>query len=447
MPARTVKSAASSASSAQPQRERIPASSSHNALLTPARTQLAPDAAATSSGRPRSRTQSDLTAGDARPRAQSGSSVGRPEYRYSIGPAPVRFPKPGQSNEDAVSLTESKSAGPSRSRSPNNSVRGRRGSGIPAPPAAMDRQGGSNPRLDSRFSTPQRVASLSPCPPAAAEGSLGAAHLPKQRPRTPSPSRMSKSSVPEPAKGADERALRTLSPPSPPRRRSSRILTLTSFPFPHPTTPKGGAEEETKLLGFLPLPQGVKTRLQWLTLRWAAAGGGGDEEAGTRTDPAQAAEDCPLLRSQAGAMSASQGRNSAAEFPAVASTQAQSRIRQYGSMRSTYSSTTIDSDEPDHTDPYGYRRLAGPDLLPSYHEEHVMPRRRARRSWLRRLRTLLGLYGDDDVSSLRAREEVCTLTRRPLVFGAVAAGLALAMLLGLSWYWFYWLGEHRNDGL
>ena len=152
---------------------------------------------------------------------------------------------------------------------------------------------------------------------------------------------------------------------------SSRIF--TSFPFPHPTTPRGNSDDDgrgggygfgwvTKLLGMggSPSPSGRK-----------------DEEQGPLLGAAEAAQErSPLLppaaaTSSTAAASVTEERRLSRADPAAPQPRRPSvGIRRYGTMTSS-----IGSEEEDPSDPYGYRRLAGPALLPSYHEEHVVPRR------------------------------------------------------------------------
>lgn len=65
-------------------------------------------------------------------------------------------------------------------------------------------------------------------------------------------------------------------------------------------------------------------------------------------------------------------------------------------QRNSINNTSIDS-IPDPSDPYGYRRLAGPQLLPEYHMQHVIPRRKLRQrrqrgTWFDRQRRLTAVF-------------------------------------------------------
>ncbi|CAO1635659.1 unnamed protein product [Sympodiomycopsis kandeliae] len=217
---------------------------------------------------PRTRTQSSSNAGHTAPQEHryststsgSGSTLRPREYRYSIGPSPVRFPK---SNTES-SLNE----------------------------LASDSQ--------------QQQASTS-----------------REPLRSPSP---------------------TISRPA----SSSNIL--TTFPFPHPTTPKGSHEDQHK--GFTWISKFFSNRTN-------------DDE----DDEDQQQDDI------------------------------ESRHTQYGTMShpKRQSNNSLSSD-PDPSDPYGYRRLAGPQLLPDYHVDHIGPRRRKRRqrdsnsNWITRQKGLTLLF-------------------------------------------------------
>lgn len=108
----------------------------------------------------------------------------------------------------------------------------------------------------------------------------------------------------------------------------------------------------------------------------------------------------------------------------------------------SYHARIISDGDPDPSDPYGYRRLAGPELLPTYHAEHLEPRRKAaarrRRRGFARLCGLEGAREDDDEETIRER-------RRRAMVAASIVGVALALCLVASWWGFFRLGLEEGE--
>ncbi|CAO1626332.1 unnamed protein product [Jaminaea pallidilutea] len=319
-----------------------------------------------------------------RPRTSSSQSSLRPEYRYSLGPKPVRFPResdnePTYQPPQALGTTLSMSS--DRSRSPSADLRAAKRS-----------------KVDPDNSTGKDLLKT-PRPPLGVAG---------EQSRT------------------NSQDLLTARPSAAPRRPSSRILTLTTFPFPHPTTPKGSADEQTKLLGFTIPHVGVMDRMKaWF--------GGRTPDRRDADDEAEAADTSRPTPTTPGL---SRSRSYGTVASSVPQTAANNRLSHF---HQPSPDDSLDS-HPDITDPYGYRRLAGPDLLPTYHAEHVEPRRKRRKGrWGKVL--LLGGVADDQV---RERSEAARTSRG--VFWGLSMSLLLALTIAAIWWWFFVLARQADEG-
>lgn len=159
------------------------------------------------------------------------------------------------------------------------------------------------------------------------------------------------------------------------KRRNSKIM--TSFPFPHPITPRRRAEQEGG---------GVREGLHNLNSAWqrllTAIFAGPYERQLNREEQ----EDDAITQSIIDEIAS---RNSVGGIrqDAAARDVAQADRRNppaavaaggYGTFSRTNTISTDASEDP--ADPYGYRRLAGPHLLPSYTTDLVARRRERRRA-------------------------------------------------------------------
>lgn len=229
---------------------------------------------------------------------------GSAEYRYSLGPAPVRFPKSIQKQQEG-----GEESGQSSKQSQTQSQSQRQSQQV----------------TDS------------------AAASAAAAIVSPARPRII-------------------------------KRPSSKVL--TTFPFPHPTTPghedgSGGAGDHSKRLGFGWVGKLFSRRTE-------------DDEDVEAQQQQQRSEQSPLLPSFSRPNS---HYGSAATHPPSPS------------PRPTHPrhSTSASSDSlPDPSDPYGYRRLAGPQLLPDYHSNRARTRTRTRtrtrQGWFDRQRRMTTVF-------------------------------------------------------
>ncbi|PWN18298.1 hypothetical protein BCV69DRAFT_301433 [Microstroma glucosiphilum] len=376
--------------------------------------------------------------------ANRGPRLGASDYRYSLGPAPVRFPKEAGGSRRGSGIAD---VGPALlSASPTTSsasaVKRQR---TPSPRASRSRATSSNSHLNEPTSADQAAAEypdeddqeITPRPTRphsrlALTSTTGATGGSKSDANTPGSSslldvdkrfstRTSSSATlrgnyAAGSGGHDQGAIlgssvassssAHLQRPGMPPRPSSKVL--TTFPFPHPTTPRGTTDEEGRtlpnLLGF-----------SWVSKLFGGSGTGGQDKEGgetaaaaaTRVHEQQEGERRGLLTSQQEAQltqtSGPSPRTSraAVNYGAVPSpsprprSDYQQRGAQYAATASVASQqprrnpslSSLTTSEPDPSDPYGYRRLAGPDLLPTYHAEHVNPRRRKRelqRRWEKR---------------------------------------------------------------
>lgn len=378
--------------------------------------------------------------------ANRGPRLGASDYRYSLGPAPVRFPKEAGGSRRGSGVADAGSALLPASPTASSASAARR-QRTPSPRASRSRTTSSNSYLDDSTSASQGVAAeygeeeedqeITPRPTRphsrlALTSTSGATGGGKSGTNTPgnsslldidkrfstrtSSSATLRGNYSASSGGHDQGAAfgssaassssAHLQRPGMPSRPSSKVL--TTFPFPHPTTPRGTTDEEGRtlpnLLGF-----------SWVSKLFGASGAGGQDKEGgeaaaaaTRLLEQQEGERRGLLTSQqdqqqAQTSSGPSPRTSRAapNYGAVPSPSPRPRsdYQQRGGQsaattpiasqqpRRNPSLSSLTTSEPDPSDPYGYRRLAGPDLLPTYHAEHVNPRRRKRelqRRWEKR---------------------------------------------------------------
>lgn len=378
--------------------------------------------------------------------ASRGPRLGASDYRYSLGPAPVRFPKEAGGSRRGSGIAD---VGPALlSASPTApSASAARRQRTPSPRASRSRTTSSSSQLiessvagqggaeygeeeEDQEVTPRPTRPHSRLAPTSTTGAAGGVKSDTDTPGNPSlldidkrfSTRTSSSATLRgnyaSASGGHEHGAMLgssaasssssthLQRPGMPPRPSSKVL--TTFPFPHPTTPRGTTDEEGRtlpnLLGF-----------SWVSKIFGTSGASGQDkeggEAATRAAEQQEGERRGLLASQQDQQQQAQvsgplPRSSrvVASYGAVpsASPRPRSDYQQHGAQyaaaaagasgasqqpRRNPSLSSLTTSEPDPSDPYGYRRLAGPDLLPTYHAEHVNPRRRKRelqRRWEKR---------------------------------------------------------------
>lgn len=300
----------------------------------------------------------------------TGTGLPNPQYRYSLGPAPVRFPSRRSSRlmdeEQQESQAEPESGPATREKASRTAD------------ARSDLEGAKPPtKLGARTSDEMPTT---PTKSDAAVGAFAPAISPPQE----------------------------LARPPLPSRPNSKVF--TSFPFPHPSTPgKMGTKQQ-----YAALRSGDVDDTQWdeessgggyffswrrlvtLPRRWI--GGVSAEEQRNERDEDEADA---ILSTQARLHHAA----AAANYGSISQGQghpSSSRLAPHTSVSSIFATTpdaihsrghlpglvsqsqnhgrdsSSCSDSTDPSDPYGYRRLAGPALLPA-HAAYVADRARERR--------------------------------------------------------------------